>query len=64
MKSGYITVNSQVANLKAIKIRNYIIRPIAGSNDGVYRLRSWLRNCATRRKVAGSIPEGVTEIFY
>jgi hypothetical protein len=24
---------------------------------------SWLRHCATRRKVAGSIPYGVTEIF-
>jgi hypothetical protein len=26
--------------------------------------RSWLRHCATSRKVAGSIPDGVTGIFY
>ena len=25
--------------------------------------RSWLRHCATSRKVAGSIPDGVTGIF-
>jgi hypothetical protein len=25
--------------------------------------RSWLRHCATRRKVAGSIPDGVTRII-
>jgi hypothetical protein len=27
------------------------------------RWRSWLRHCATSRKVAGSIPDGVTETF-
>jgi hypothetical protein len=26
--------------------------------------RRWLRHCATSRKVAGSIPDGVTEIFH
>jgi hypothetical protein len=26
--------------------------------------RSWLRHCATNRKVAGSIPDGVIENFY
>jgi hypothetical protein len=26
--------------------------------------RSWLRHCATRRKVAGSIPDDVTGIFH
>ena len=26
--------------------------------------RSWLRHCATSRKVAGSIPDGVTGIFH
>jgi hypothetical protein len=25
---------------------------------------SWLRHCATTRKVAGSIPDGVIRIFY
>jgi hypothetical protein len=28
------------------------------------RWRSWLRHCATSRKVAGSIPHGVTAIFH
>jgi len=27
-------------------------------------LGSWLRHCATSRKVAGSIPDGVTQIFH
>jgi hypothetical protein len=31
---------------------------------GVMRGRSWLRHCATNRKVAGSIPDGVTGIFH
>jgi hypothetical protein len=26
--------------------------------------RIWLRHCATSRKVAGSIPDGVVGIFY
>ena len=28
------------------------------------RWRCWLRHCATSRKVAGSIPDGVTGIFH
>ena len=28
------------------------------------RWRSWLRPCATSRKVAGSIPDGVIAIFH
>jgi len=28
------------------------------------RSHSWLRHCATSRKVAGSIPDGVTGIFH
>ena len=28
------------------------------------RWRSWLRHCVTRRKVTGSIPDGVTAIFH
>jgi hypothetical protein len=31
---------------------------------GGRRWRSWLRLCATSRKVAGSIPDGVIEIFH
>ena len=29
----------------------------------VYNWRSWVRHCSTSRKVAGSIPYGVTGIF-
>ena len=31
---------------------------------GGTRWSSWLRHCTTSRKVAGSIPDGVTEIFH
>jgi hypothetical protein len=31
---------------------------------GGTRWRSWLRHCATSRKVAGLIPDGVTGIFH
>ena len=31
---------------------------------GVTRWRIWLTHGATSRKVAGSIPDGVTEIFH
>jgi len=30
----------------------------------VTRWHSWVRDCATSRKVAGPIPDGVTEIFH
>jgi len=33
------------------------------SNRGT-RWRSWLSHCATSRKLAGSIPDGVIGIFY
>jgi hypothetical protein len=33
------------------------------SREGITRWRSWLRYCATNRKVAGSIPDGVV-IFH
>jgi hypothetical protein len=31
--------------------------------EGSTRYRSWLRHCATSRKVAGSIPDKVTRFF-
>ena len=34
------------------------------SKTGGTRWRSWLRYCATSRKVAGSIPDGVMGIFH
>jgi hypothetical protein len=32
--------------------------------SGPLMVAQWLRHCATSRKVAGSIPDGATEIFY
>jgi hypothetical protein len=28
------------------------------------RWRSWLRHCATNRKIAGSIPDSVSDFFF
>ena len=38
--------------------------PIYHQLSGGTRWRVWLRNCATSRKVAGSIPDGVNVIFH
>ena len=39
---------------------------LALHNQGkkVPRCRSWLRHCAKSREVAGSIPDGIIEIFH
>ena len=42
----------------------YIHTEIISSGGGGTRWRSWLRHCATNRKVAGSIPDCVIGIFY
>jgi hypothetical protein len=41
----------------------YVLFPSFLCNRGT-RWRSWLRHCATNRKVAGSIPYGVIWIFH
>jgi len=33
-------------------------------HERVTRWRSWFRHCATSRKVAASIPDGVIKIFH
>jgi hypothetical protein len=43
------------------KRRTYIFLGIC--ND-VHAVGQWLRHCATNRKVAGSIPDGVIGIFH
>ena len=35
-----------------------------GGGKGGTRCRSWLRHCATSRKVAGLVPNGVIGIFH
>jgi hypothetical protein len=57
--------NAEEVNNKAGDITAEI-RSISSSSEGWggTRWRSWLRHCATSRKVAGSIPDGVIEIFH
>jgi hypothetical protein len=56
-KVSYVRVlELLVANLSRYKI-------LIGA-EGVTRWRSCLRHCATSRKVAGSIPDGVIGNFY
>ena len=44
--------------------KEYQNKTVNGSVNGGTRWRSWLRHCATSRKVAGSIPDGVIGIFH
>ena len=37
---------------------------VAPRNNGGTAWRSWLRHCATSRKVAGSIPDSIIGILY
>ena len=39
------------------------LRKCLGRN-WITRWRSWLRHCATSRKIAGSIPDGIIGIYY
>jgi len=42
---------------------NCVVFLVTSTSNWGIRWRSWLRHCATNRKVAGSIPDGVIEIF-
>ena len=44
-----------------VAFHNFVNMPKTGTAG--HRARSWLRNCAANRKVAGLIPDGVTGIF-
>ena len=52
-------VLSGVVNLSTNVFLNIVVGRARGT-----RWRSWLRYCATSRKVAGSIPDGVIGIFH
>jgi len=54
MKTGYSG---------GLKFGCYYLQYVPASKGGTW-WRSWLRHCATSRKVAGSIPDGVTGIFH
>jgi len=47
--------------LRYIEVRKYVS---SNTITCVTRWHSWLRHCATSRKVSGSIPDGVIGIFH
>jgi hypothetical protein len=51
-------------NGRVDKTQDKVKMNMAANGTGGTRWRSWLRHCATNRKVAGSIPDGVTGIFH
>jgi hypothetical protein len=42
----------------------YAFIRLLSSHGGPLMVAQWLRYCATNRKVAGSIPDGVIAIFH
>jgi hypothetical protein len=42
----------------------FIAPPFYEPFSFIHAVAQWLRHCATNRKVAGSIPDGVTGIFH
>jgi len=57
VRSLYTTV---ARGLTKYKLHLVAVQFVSGGT----RWRSWLRHCATIRKVAGSIPDGVIGIFH
>jgi hypothetical protein len=48
----------------SLKYRMFFLKVITSTwGGGGTRWRSWLRHCATNRKITGSIPDGVTGFF-
>jgi hypothetical protein len=45
-------------------ISGKLIKAVHDSYGGPLAVAQWLRHCATNRKVAGSIPDGVIGIFH
>ena len=45
-----------------VAFHNFVNMPKTGTAG--HRAGGWLRNCTANRKVAGSIPDGVTGIFH
>ena len=74
---GYFTVVNQLPtymkhilhfNIKAVSCC-FVLQAVVSSFVDLTlpvcaRWRSWLRHCATSRKVAGSIPDGIIGIFH
>ena len=45
-------------------VHHFVKKKLSNQSTGGTWWRSWLRHCATSRKVAGSIPNGVVGIFH
>ena len=58
-KDGYTKRQTGMAKV-IIAFRNFAKRLLKTKGNAVAQ---WLRRCATNRKVAGSIPDGVIGIF-
>ena len=54
---------AQQGQSKRVRNEGYLKFTEATGQNGGTRWRCWLKDCATSRKVAGSIPDGVIGIF-
>ena len=61
-KLQYVTLSDTVSNSTGAKFMVHFY--LVSRNRGGTRCSRWLRHCATSRKVAGSIPDGVIDIFH
>ena len=50
--------------LQSTSVLQFIVGLCMKGGGGWGAVAQWLRRCATKQKVAGSIPDGVTGIFY
>jgi hypothetical protein len=59
-------LESFVAHAWRVRGVNFQEKPSIGNRDtaSTTSVAQWLRHCATNRKVAGSIPDGVIGIFH
>ena len=57
-------ISKELSVLKRVSLQSVQIGFLLVLHCWGTRWRSWLRHCATSRKVAGSIPDGVTGIFH
>ena len=61
-QSHFLKIISRISVCIAYNVNSYLEKLYIYAWDTQWR--SWLRHCATSRKVAGSIPDGVIGIFH
>jgi hypothetical protein len=59
LKNRYVFLQYPIVRHNKPEQPNSVATPHSG-----YALAQWLRHCATNRKVARSVPEGVIGMFY